>query len=139
MTKLHNIASNKRTRKKPANSLGAATPMTTNSTRIRTGCRNKKHNPQVKLTPRRAAGQFTWKRRISFLPPNITPPLSRNNPPPPPLSTKCFDLEQQPELYQMLLFVPQGVLQRAEISQIADRPKTESGLGSPQADLGHPL
>ncbi|PLW21092.1 hypothetical protein PCASD_21744 [Puccinia coronata f. sp. avenae] len=49
LTKLRDIAFNERTRKKPVNHEKPATAMTTNTrTRVRLGCRNKKHNPAVK-------------------------------------------------------------------------------------------
>ncbi|PLW11121.1 hypothetical protein PCASD_23835 [Puccinia coronata f. sp. avenae] len=49
LTKLRDIAFNERVRKKPFTSDKSATALATNSkTRIRGGCRNKKHNPLVK-------------------------------------------------------------------------------------------
>jgi hypothetical protein len=68
LTKLCDIAFNERTCKKPAHSETSATAMSTSSrTRTRTGCRNKKHNPEVKTHTEENCWEIYPEKKKMFL------------------------------------------------------------------------
>ncbi|PLW13107.1 hypothetical protein PCASD_24734 [Puccinia coronata f. sp. avenae] len=68
LTKLRDIAFNEKTRKKPAMQEKSAVAMSTNSrNRVRTGCRNKKHNPAIKSHTKENCWAIHPKKKEEFL------------------------------------------------------------------------